>query len=98
LLKIFFEITITVIEYKIEFFVCRDYFFEVDDVWMFEDFEERDLPDGCGGKSLVFMIKTYFFEGNNFVGLLVSGFVDDTISALTDFVNALKLVVFGMSG
>jgi hypothetical protein len=65
---------------------------------MLQEFEERDLPDGCGGKSFVFVIETYFFEGDNFIGLLVSGFVDDSVSSLTDFVDALELVVLGMSG
>lgn len=97
MLKVFFKIAIAVIKNKVKFFVSRDYFFKVDDVGMLEDFEERDLPDGCGGKSFVFMIETYFFEGNDFVGLLVSGFVDDSVSSLTDFVDALELVVLGVS-
>jgi hypothetical protein len=44
------------------------------------------------------MIESDFFECNNVVGLLVSGFVDDTVSALSDFVDALELVVFGVGG
>ena len=96
--EVFFKIAIAVIEHKVQFFVSRDYFFKVDYVGMLQDFEERDLPDGCGGKSFVFVIETYFFEGDNFVGLLVSGFVDDSVSSLSDFVDSLELVVLVMSG
>jgi hypothetical protein len=59
-------------------------------------FEKGDFPDGSGGESLIFMIKSYFFECNNVVGFLVSCLVDDTVSALADFVDALELVVFGV--
>ena len=64
---------------------------------MFENFEERDFPDGSGGESLILMIETYFFECNNLIGLLVSGLVDDSISALSDLINALEFVILLVS-
>ena len=91
--EVFFKIAIAVIEHKVQFLVSRDYFFKINDVGILQDFEERDLPDGCGGKFLVFVIETCFFEGNDFFGLLVYGFLDDSVSSLTDFADALELVV-----
>ena len=64
---------------------------------MFENFEERDFPDSSGGESLILMIETYFFECNNLIGLLVSGLVDDSISALSDLINALEFVILLVS-
>lgn len=98
MLEVLFEVAVAVLKYEVEFFVPGDDFFEVDDVGVFEDFEEGDFSDCGGGESFILMIESNFFECNNVVGLLVSGFVDDAVSALSDFVDALELVVFGVGG
>jgi len=39
MLKVFFKITITVFENKIEFFITWNDLFKIDNVWMFEYFK-----------------------------------------------------------
>jgi len=64
---------------------------------MFENFEEGNFSDSGGGESLILMIESDFFECDNIIGFLVPGFVDDTVSALADFVDSLELVVLLVS-
>lgn len=40
MLEVLFEVAVAVLEDEVEFFVSGDDFFEVDDVGVFEDFEE----------------------------------------------------------
>lgn len=95
--KIFFEITVTIIKDKVQLFISGYYFFKVNDIRVFKDFEKGYLPDSGGGKPFILMVKTYFFESNDLVCLLVPGFVNDSVSALTDFVYTLKLVILWMT-
>ena len=96
LFKVFFKITVTVLKNKVEFLITRYDFFQIDDVGMFEYFKERDFPDCGGWYSLILMIQSDFFNGHYLISLLISRFIHDAISSLTNFIDTLELVCFGL--
>jgi len=91
-LKVFFEVTVTILEDEVEFFISRDYFFQIDDVGMFQYFKEGDFPDCSRGDTLILMVQSDLFDSNYLISLLVTCFVYDSISSLPDFIDALELV------
>ena len=56
MLKVFFEITVTILKNKIEFFISRNDLLQIDDVRMSENFKEGDFPDCSRGDTLILMI------------------------------------------
>ena len=48
-----------------------DDFSEMDDVDVIEFFKDGDLSDGGGGDAFLFAFESDFFEGEDFVSLLV---------------------------
>ena len=49
------------------------------------------------GYALIFVIESDFLDGNNLIGHFVSGFIDNSIGALSYFVDALVAFDFGAS-
>lgn len=56
---------------------------------MLESFEQRDLSNSRGGDALILMVKSDLFDGYYVVGMLVPGLVDNSVGALSNFVDAL---------
>ena len=95
-LNVLIEIAVHIVEYQLELVFSRYNLSQVDDVWVLEPFEERYLSDGCRGDAFVLVIEPDLFYRHDVVGVLVPGFVDDSVGAFTDFVDAL--VAFGLVG
>lgn len=54
--------------------------------------EERDLSDGGGGDALIVVVKADALDGDDLVGVLVAGLVDDAVGALANLGHALVLL------
>jgi hypothetical protein len=62
-----------------------------DDVFVVELFEEGHLPNGGGGDTLFLLLQSDLFEGHHHASILVPGFVDHPVSALSYLVDPLVL-------
>lgn len=62
---VFLEIVFTVLEDQIEIILLINYLFELDYVWMFYSFQERDLADGCARHTVVFFFQFDLFESTD---------------------------------
>lgn len=54
--------------------------------------EEGDLSDGGGGDALIVVVKADALDGDDLVGVLVAGLVDDAVGALANLGHALVLL------
>lgn len=53
---------------------------------------QRNSPDGSGRDSFVFGLQSDLLHCNNLSGLFVAAFVYDTVGALADLLDFLKVV------
>ena len=94
MLEVFFQVTVTIFKYQVELFIPRDHLLQIHYIRMFQNLQQRYLPHGSRGYPLILMIQPDLLDSYNLVGLLIPGFIHDTICTLSNLIDTLELVIF----
>lgn len=88
---VFLQVVFAVFENEIQVILLINHFLELDNIWVFDTFEQGDLTDGCTWNTIIFLFKFDFLESYYLSSLGIFSLIYNTISSLTEFV---KLMVF----
>lgn len=96
-LLVLFQVAVDILKDQVEFALSGYNLPHADDVRVVQFFKKGDFPD-CGGRdALILMVKADLLNGDYLFGDIVPGFVDDSVSAFSYFIDALVSLYLGSS-
>jgi hypothetical protein len=81
ILESLLEIPVEEFKHEIKLAIFLDAVFQIDNVFVGQLSQEGDFAEGRGGDALVFDFEADAFEGYDFVGLAIAGFVDYAVGS-----------------
>ena len=93
LVQVLLEVQVEELENQVQLVLPVDDVLELDDVWVAQLLQQRNLADRSRGDALARVFQANFLEGANVVCLAVNGLENDAVSSISEFFMSFKPLV-----